>query len=261
MIVREFLYKKFPKQYGFFLGAKEKFFLPFKIFLFEIGINIFFGNKKQDFWVVNDVFNFRKKKYFVDLAATDGIHESNTFFLEKRLKWTGICIEPNKKEYNKLKKNRNAKCFCEIITSHGSEVEFLANKGIGGIVGDKFDNNIKKRGYLIFKARNRGLVEIRNSSTLASILKIGNAPKVIDYLSLDVEGAEYEVLRNFPFKKYKFLSMTIERPSRSLNNLLFKNGYLFVKNYKVDGFYIHKSLENKAKIKFEKFYQIEKKKW
>ena len=49
-----------------------------------------------------------------------------------------------------------------------------------------------------------------------------NAPKVIDYLSLDVEGAELEVLKNFPFKKYKFLSMKIERPSKELNKILFK---------------------------------------
>ena len=57
------------------------------------------------------------------------------------------------------------------------------------------------------------------------------------------------------------MSMTIERPPKKLNDLLFNNGYIFVKNYKVDGFYIHKSLKNKEKIRSEKFFQIDKKKW
>ena len=54
------------------------------------------------------------------------------------------------------------------------------------------------------------------------------------------------------------MSMTIERLPKKLNNLLFKNGYLFVKNHKVDGFYIHKSLKNQERIKFEKFFRLEK---
>ena len=43
--------------------------------------------------------------------------------------------------------------------------------------------------------------------------------------------------------------------------ILFQNNYIFVKNYKVDGFYIHESLKNKINIKFEKFFQINKKSW
>ena len=81
-----------------------------------------------------------------------------------------------------------------------------------------------------------------------------NAPEVIDYFSLDVEGAETEILRNFNFNKYTFLCLTVERPTPELNNLLFGNGYLFVKNFKVDSFYIHKSFKNINDIKKEKFF-------
>ena len=88
-----------------------------------------------------------------------------------------------------------------------------------------------------------------------------NAPKTIEYLSLDVEGAETAVLKYFPFNKYKFLAMTIERPTKELNATLFKNDYTFVKNYKVDTFYIHKSLEDEISINYEEFFQIGKKQW
>ena len=243
------------------LGVWGQILKPFKLFFFYFGFDVFFGNKNQDAWVTKEVFNFKRKGFFVDLAATDGVHENNTFFLEKRLGWKGICIEPNKNFYKKLIKNRSAKCLCQIISNKKSNVEYLANGGIGGIIGDEFDNNEKKRKKLIQKAKKNGNIEKRETSSFVDVLKKTKMPKRIDYLSLDVEGAEYEILKKFPFNKYKFMSMTIERPPKKLNNLLFKNGYLFVKNHKVVGFYIHKSLKNQERIKFEKFFQIGEKKW
>ena len=41
----------------------------------------------------------------------------------------------------------------------------------------------------------------------------------------------------------------------------FDNNYIFVKNYKVDGFYIHESLKSKVNINYENFSQIGKKQW
>ena len=57
--------------------------------------------------------------------------------------------------------------------------------------------------------------------------------------------------------------MSIERLSSELNKILFKNDYIFVKNFKVDTFYVHKRLLNKfhQKINLEKFEQIPQKSW
>ena len=88
---------------------------------------------------------------------------------------------------------------------------------------------------------------------------ISKAPKVIDYFSLDVEGAEENIIKNFPFNEYKILSMTIERPTPKINEILKSNDMLFVKNYKVDSFYINKILKDKIDIEFEKFSQLDKK--
>ena len=104
-------------------------------------------------------------------------------------------------------------------------------------------------------------MEKRKTKTLLSILDDCGAPKIIDFFSLDVEGAETNILKNFPFEKYKFLSLTIERPTEEINKILFSNSYLFVRNNKVDGFYIHTSLKDKINIRYEKFIQINKKSW
>lgn len=58
------------------------------------------------------------------------------------------------------------------------------------------------------------------TTTLEKELDEVNAPKIIDFLSLDVEGAEWIVMRLFPFHKYKFICMAIERPNKKLDILL-----------------------------------------
>lgn len=72
-----------------------------------------------------------------------------------------------------------------------------------------------------------------------------NVPKVIDYMSLDVEGAEYFAFKDFNFSQYTFLSTTIERP-KLLHDLLLKNDYFFVKHHGKfgDTLYIHKTIPN-----------------
>ena len=56
--------------------------------------------------------------------------------------------------------------------------------------------------------------------------------------------------------------MTIERPPAELNKLLFKNGYLFVKNHKVDTFYVHQDMKDKIDSSiFSEFEQLGSKKW
>ena len=192
------------------LGVWGQILKPFKLFFFYFGFDVFFGNKNQDAWVTKEVFNFKRKGFFVDLAATDGVHENNTFFLEKRLGWKGICIEPNKNFYKKLIKNRSAKCLCQIISNKKSNVEYLANGGIGGIIGDEFDNNEKKRKKLIQKAKKNGNIEKRETSSFVDVLKKTKMPKRIDYLSLDVEGAEYEIMKSIDYKKIRINNIIFE---------------------------------------------------
>ena len=133
------------------------FFLPFKLILFKLNINIFFGDKDQDRWVVEEIFDYKKNGFFLDLAASDGLHGNNTFFLKKRLQLRGICIEPNKKYFKKLIKRRTAQCICEVIDKEEEEekVDFLPNGAEGGIIGDEYDNNEFKRHSLLLKVRKK----------------------------------------------------------------------------------------------------------
>lgn len=63
----------------------------------------------------------------------------------------------------------------------------------------------------------------KQAMTLEAILRFHAAPKQIHYLSIDVEGSEYEILKAFPFDEYQFLAVTIE--GRSCDDLLTNRGY------------------------------------
>lgn len=220
------------------------------------------GQKGQDRWVIKDIFNLKKNGYFVDLAASSGIYGNNTYIMENNLNWNGICIEPNPTYFERLKKNRKCHLANYVVDKkNNQEVKFRVDNGqLGGIVDKDTDNNYKYRSK---ELKNANILKLK-TKTLQYILEHYKAPKVIDYLSLDIEGAEERALINFPFNKYKFLTITIERPTKKLEKLLFDNGYVFVmksKKVNYDSFYVHKSIPNFKKIKKEKYEPTPKKTW
>jgi hypothetical protein len=155
--------------------------------------------------------------YFLDLAANDATHLSNTYVLERRFGWTGLCVEPNPMYWENLGFRDGCQVVAAVVGSTRMEqVYFRFSAGDhGGIAGAGFDNGPK------FKSSS----EIKCTVTLDEILTRFQAPRHIDYLSLDVEGAEEFIMKNFPFDRYHISIMTTERPSKSLQDLLAKRGF------------------------------------
>ncbi len=214
----------------------------------------------QDKWVVEEIFNYARNGFFLELGASDGVIFSNTYVLEKELGWNGICIEPNPEFYKQLVFNRDSILVNDCVDHSNHTITFKIGKSskkrkmlLGGII-DKDTDNANDSDNLD-ELKKSGLAITMTTKTLEQILDENNAPRVIDYFSFDVEGAETRILRNFPFEKYTFLAISIERPTPELNKILFKNGYVFVKNNKWDTYYVHKSISNFDSIHKEPFVQ------
>jgi len=189
----------------------------------------------QDMLIL-EVFNDKSNGYFVDLAANDWSHLSNSFVLEYYNKWRGVCIEPDPSYLIGLLSHRKCAIFVNpVSSSNGDKIKFNFAGPFGGIVGNDFDN----------KHVGRSAIDLY-TITLTSVLDFVNAPTVIDYMSLDVEGAEWHVMSSFNFTKYVFLTITIERPTSNLHQLLVIHGYRFVAVISEFGecLYFHHSLKN-----------------
>jgi Methyltransferase FkbM domain len=198
-----------------------------------------FSQLRQD-EVVFQILQEKKGGYFVDLAANDAIRISNTFALEHHHGWGGIVIEPNPIYWPGLA-YRNCTVIAAVIGQQtGTAMKFKFPKSTpapkGGLVGQTFDNH-----------GDGGTSDedvMRYTVTLLDIFKKFNTPKVIDYFSLDIEGAETFVMEAFPFDQYRFNVLTVERADERLQGLLQQNGYTLLKQLKDWGetIWIHSSL-------------------
>lgn len=158
----------------------------------------------QDKWVLHEL-DQKENGYFVDIGAHNGFHDSNTYTLEKEFGWTGICVEPHNYSFNELVEHRSCICCNLCIFSENKVIEFMQrgrHKQLSGIVCENSSDHIKsKEGHPLM---------LKNAITLMQLLKMHNAPKFIDYLNIDVEGVEWDILKDFDFKQYVFRTMTIE---------------------------------------------------
>ena len=204
----------------------------------------------QDFWVFGEVFNEMTNGFFVDVGAADGMYLSNTFLLEKRYGWEGICIEANPMFFEQLRRVRSAKCVRAAVDADERDVEFGVRGVVGGIVDDTTDN---KSGTATVVPSQTITLRTR---TLPSILEAENAPASIDYLSIDVEGVEERVLGTFPFDVYTVNCLTVERPKPALRDSLNRHGYVLIKEMPdLDAFYVHESFRDRYRRNMYAFWE------
>ncbi len=186
--------------------------------------------------------NKDNKNFFVEFGATDGITNSNTYMLEKELNWNGILIEPAKIWHEELIINRN--CLIDkrcIYTKSGEKMEFLTvnNNKNGPIIYNGKDPEPGLSSLKIYADNGdwASKVRIENSKkdivetiTLNDLLDFYNAPQEINYLSIDSEGSEFDILKNFDFSKRRINIISVEHNYHRLNrrkiyDLLIKEGF------------------------------------
>lgn len=183
----------------------------------------------QDLWVLEQT-GHKRDGFFVEFGATDGVLLSNSWLLEKEFGWQGICAEPNPEFFKQLQLNRNCQTVPEcVLDKTGKTVDFILADEYGGVVEHaKADKHAKTREA--FEAE--GAVISVQTISLDDMLKKYNAPRHIDYMSIDTEGSEYEILRDFPFKDWDIQLFTIEHNHshyrEDLQKLLATHGYVYI---------------------------------
>ncbi len=185
----------------------------------------FYSQAGQDEWIVN-FFNSKREGFFLDIGAHNGIDINNTFFLEKELGWNGICVEADPKIFQSLTKNRKCECINIAVSDIEGEINFISDG---------------------FSSRESNSAEsiLIKTQTLKNILNSCQSPKVIDYMSLDIEGMELKALRGFPFDEYQILTMTVEHNlytgkleyKKEIQDFLLSRGYsIYKENVESEGF-------------------------
>lgn len=204
----------------------------------------FFGEGQEQ--AVLGLLGKKRGGSFIDLASHQAVTLSNTYALERQFGWTGICIEANHVNLDDLRSMRTCQVVMAAVgnSTRMQPIDFAQGNGaggLGGIVGDGMDNTHNK---------NRGRLKRYYTVPLLEVLERFQAPTTLDYLSLDIEGAEYFVMKNFDFDKYTFKIMTVERPEPLLMSLLHTAGYKIIKKVKYDVLYVHESALEEVRPNF-----------
>ena len=200
----------------------------------------------QDIWVLEKT-NFKRNGFFVEFGATDGVLLSNSYLLEKEFGWSGICAEPNPNFYEKLQTTRNCIVSNECIGAiTGEKVNFIFAKEYGGMQKHmESDSHKDKRQAYLDQGHEMELETI----SLNDFLIKHNAPKIIDYLSIDTEGSEYEILESFPFEEWDISLLSVEHNftvnRKKIQNLLKSKGFLCV-DVQFDSWYYKDGLNASA---------------
>lgn len=179
---------------------------------------------KQDMFVLAEL-GFKRDGYFVEFGATNGVDFSNTYLLEKDLGWTGILAEPAKVWHDALIANRTCKISFDCVWNKSHEL--LTFNEVEAPELSTINTFSNTDGHA--KARETGNTYNVYTISLLDLLKKYDAPKEIDYLSIDTEGSEFEILNAFDFDQYKIKTITCEHnytPMREeIYKLLTSKGY------------------------------------
>jgi FkbM family methyltransferase len=180
--------------------------------------------------------------FFVEFGACDGLELTNTYLLENKYQWKGILAEPCKYWHENLYKNRKD-CIIDtraVWVEDNSFVTFTEVELIRTLSNITIANG--KDGF--YDERNKPNIRYDVPTvTLNTLLKEHNAPKNIDFLSIDTEGSEVQILQSFDFSKYEFNCIVVEcwgeEIQAQVQDILLKNNYTCILNMPQDQYFIH----------------------
>lgn len=162
--------------------------------------NSFWSQDGQDYYTyVKHFINMKRKGLYLDIAAGQPIYASTTYFYDHCLGWNGLCVEANPIHHDKFPGTRTCELIPTCVSSkHNQRVQFHDDDGGSGIIDDTYTN-----------ANRKGKITKMKCTTMYRILKARGITHV-DYLSLDVEGHEVEVLKGFKLSEIQVDVITTE---------------------------------------------------
>jgi len=176
---------------------------------------VFKGQISQDL-VAYLYFNKKKNGFFVDIGANDGVTYNNTLVFEQ-MGWRGICAEPHPVVFKKLTENRMCiTCNVAIASNAKKNVEFICDEK-----DDMFSGLASK---LSDSARKGKSIKINCISFNDLIFQYADI-RHIDFLSIDTEGCEMDILSTIDFSRYSFGLITVEGGKEEVTQFLKTKGY------------------------------------
>ena len=207
----------------------------------------FHSQYKQDEFLETTIFKGFRDGVFVDVGAHDGVSLNNTLFFERERGWKGINVEPIKEVYDRLVANRPA-CIninCAISETNGS-AEFIQNCGYTEMISGLKEHYDPRHAARLSRELSAHGGETRTivvpTRRLENVLA-ENGITHVQYLSIDVEGAEFSVIKSIDFSSVFIDVIGFENnyqdSAQPIVRYLHEKGYRLLPHRSADIFMIH----------------------
>jgi len=229
----------------------NKFFLAGFVFFQQICFATYYSQCGQDKYVHEHYFKNCQNGVFIDIGAHNGITYSNTYFFEKEKGWTGICVEPMPQRFAELKISRNCTCIQGCISDINGPSRLL-------MVSSPFVNTEMLSG-LFHKYDPRHLervkFEIQQTGGSYQIIDVEcyvlnellekNGITHINFMSIDTEGGEFDILTSIDFTRFKIDVIAIEDNYEDPRFITFlkEKGYIFATKLEQDILFVHQDFQ------------------
>ena len=200
-----------------------------------------FSQISQDLFVL-DTLSYKKNGFFIEVGAGDGVNLSNTYLLERDYNWTGILIEPSRNFYNKCCVSRKSIVINKLLLNVPQLTLKFYEKKVG-----EFSHS---EGYGSILASEILLEYDVETIKFENLFKTFSSKPSIDFLSIDTEGSEPEILKSIDFLVHRPLVICIEHNFNKKNRIFYKK-FLKSKGYKLkytgisrwDSWFVLKSID------------------
>ena len=175
---------------------------------------------RQDIFGLAQV-DFKSDGFFVEFGATDGVELSNSWLMENEFNWQGILAEPARSWHKDLHTNRKCRIDTRCVwRESGCQISFTeAPRGENSTISSfmKPSRKLRGRSYSV------------ETVSLNDLLETHQAPSIIDYISIDTEGSELNILNSLDFDRWSFRTLTVEHnfaaQRANIHQLLTSKGY------------------------------------
>jgi len=199
-------------------------------------IDSFKNSPINELGLIREFFGNKKNGFYVDIGANDPAHESQTFHLDN-MGWDGLLVEPHPRYQFLLKEKRTGKIIpyaCSNPENQNKTLELIDNHLHSTLELDWFESRNKDS-----KAKTINVI----CKTLDSILKENEVQPGFEFISIDIEGHEMEMLKGFNISRWRpqLILMEDHVLSHQKHNHMVAGGYKLIMRTGLNSWYVPKS--------------------
>ena len=200
----------------------------------------YFSQAGQDKRIKDAFFKNCRNGFFLEIGAYDGVTGSNCLHFEKFMGWDGIAVEPSRTQFDFLQKNRTCQTINKAVGFADDTVEFI--EVVEGLMQMSGVDSKEFAGTKSFVENDKTSRTVSYQIETVGVMEMLDGRSEVDFMSLDIEGAELQVLESIDFDALRIRVIAVENNaagSPKYRRFFDKVGYSYYDTVGYDEIYFH----------------------